>query len=493
MSGWRGRCPPRKTFSSIPNDAVLRPLTPFARKLPSPDDQRRLMPCLTGAELTFIGIGNMIGTGIFVLTGIAAATQAGPGLILSFVAAGIACAFVAFAYAELAASIGGCGAAYGYAYALFGELPAWLAGWNVLFCFGSALAAVANGWSGYFSNALEALGIALPPALTKAPAAGGVVNLPAVAIILLLMLALLAGVKQSARFNKFIVLAKLLALIVFLAVASFHIRPALWRPFMPFGWFSHQPDGSTVGVLAAASVVFFAYRGFQTVSFAVEEARRPQRDVPFGILGSLAVCTILYLAVAGALTGIAPYQSLNVSSPIAFALLKLGYGWGSALVAAGVIVGLTSTMLMIYYALTRMVFAMARDGLMPEFFSELHPRSKTPVNATVLGGFVMAALAGTAPLTALAQLVNAGTLVEFVLVCAAMILLRRRTDLARPFRAPGGVVIAIAGIAACGALLAFLPAAILEGYALCMAVGLVLYFGYAARASARRTLRQNPL
>jgi APA family basic amino acid/polyamine antiporter len=468
-------------------------LKPFARKLPSTDDSRRLRPCLNSFDLTFIGIGNMIGTGIFVLTGIAAANQAGPALILSFVAAGIACAFVAFAYAELAASIGGCGAAYGYAYAVFGELPAWMAGWNVLFCFGAALAAVANGWSGYFNNALEAFGIPLPPALAQGPAAGGFVNLPAVAIILLLMLALLAGVKQSANFNRVVVSVKLLALVIFLGVAAFHLQPALWHPFMPYGWFTHLPDGSTVGVLAAASVVFFAYRGFQTVSFAVEEARNPQRDIPLGVLGSLTICTVLYLAVAGALTGIAPYRVLNVSSPVAFALLRLGYNWGSALVAAGVIIGLTSTMLMIYYALTRMVFAMARDGLLPEFFAVLQPRSQTPVNAIVLGGLVLAAVAGTAPLGALAQLVNAGTLAEFILVCVAVILLRRRHGIVRPFRTPGGVVLPLLGIVSCAALLVFLPAVTLVRYALYMAAGLAVYFAYSAHASARRALGQNPL
>jgi basic amino acid/polyamine antiporter, APA family len=468
-------------------------LKPFARRLPATDDSVRLRPCLNAFDLTFIGIGNMIGTGIFVLTGIAAASQAGPALILSFVAAGIACAFVAFAYAELAATIGGCGAAYGYAYAVFGELPAWMAGWNVLFCFGSALAAVANGWSGYFNNALEAFGIPLPVALAQGPATGGLVNLPAVAIILLLMLALLAGVRQSANFNRVVVSVKLLALVIFLAVAAFHLQPALWHPFMPYGWFTHLPDGSTVGVLAAASVVFFAYRGFQTVSFAVEEARNPQRDVPLGVLGSLTVCTVLYLAVAGALTGIAPYRTLNVSSPVAFALLRLGYNWGSALVAAGVIIGLTSTMLMIYYALTRMVFAMARDGLLPEFFAVLQARSQTPVNAIVLGGFVMALVAGTAPLGALAQLVNAGTLAEFILVCIAVILLRRRQGMVRPFRTPGGVFLPLLGIVSCAALLVFLPAVTLVRYAIFMAAGLAVYFAYSARASARRALGQNPL
>jgi APA family basic amino acid/polyamine antiporter len=465
----------------------------FARKLPAPDESQRLRPVLGAFDLTFIGIGNMIGTGIFVLTGIAAATQAGPALILSFVFAGIACAFVAFAYAELSASVGGCGGAYGYAYAAFGELPAWLAGWNVLFCYGAALAAVANGWSGYFANALEALGIPLPAALTNGLAAGGVLNLPAAAVILVLMIALLAGVKQSARVNRIIVSIKLLALVIFLAVAAFHLRAALWRPFMPYGWFGHTADGATVGVLAAASVVFFAYRGFQTVSFAVEESRNPQRDIPLGVLGSLAIVTVLYLAVAGALTGIAPYSVLNVSSPVAFALLRLGYGWGSALVAAGVIIGLTSTMLMIYYALTRVVFAIARDGLLPRFFSVLHPRTQNPVNAIVLGGIVLAVIAGTAPLAALAQLVNAGTLTEFIMVCIGVIILRGRPGIARPFRTPAGIVVSLLGVVFCAALLAFLPAITLERYAAYMTAGLAIYFLYAARGSTRRALRENPL
>ena len=318
-------------------------------------------------------------------------------------------------------------------------------------------------------------------------------NLPAVTIILVLMIALLAGVKQSARLNRFIVSAKLLALMVFLGVAVFHLRAALWHPFMPYGWFAHTADGATVGVLAAASVVFFAYRGFQTVSFAVEEARDPQRSIPLGVLGSLTICTLLYLAVSGALTGIAPYRELNVSSPVAFALLRLGYGWGSALVAAGVIIGLTSTMLMIYYALTRTVFAIARDGLLPRFFSVLHPRTQSPVNAIVLGGVILAAIAGTAPLAALAQLVNAGTLTEFILVCAGVVILRGRPGIARPFRTPGGIIIPVLGIASCAALLLFLPAITLERYAAYLAAGLAIYFAYAGRNSARRALGQNAL
>lgn len=468
-------------------------MTPFARKLPSADEQHRLLRCLSALDLTSIGVGNMIGTGIFVLTGIAAATQAGPALILSFVFAGIACAFVGFAYAELAASVGGCGGAYSYAYAAFGELPAWMAGWNLIFSFASALAAVANGWSGYFAGALQAMGAPLPFALANTPTAGGWVNLPATLIILVLMITLMSGVKQSARVNRIVVAAKLLALAVFLAVAVFHLRPALWHPFMPYGWFSRKPDGSTAGVLAAASVVFFAYRGFQTVSFAVEEAEHPQRDVPFGILGSLALCTALYLAVAGALTGIAPYGTLNVASPMAFALFRIGYNWGSALVAAGVIIGLTSTMLMIFYALTRIIFAISRDGLMPPFFSRLGG-NQTPVNAILVCGIVMSVVAGLVPLATMAQLVNASTLTEFILVCAGVIVLRHRSNAARPFRAPGGILAPLLGIASCTALLNFLPPAILIRYAGWLAAGLVIYFVYAGRkSSARRTLGQNPL
>jgi basic amino acid/polyamine antiporter, APA family len=470
-------------------------LSAFARKLPSTDDSHRLRRCLNALDLTLLGVGNMIGTGIFVLTGVAAATQAGPAVVLSFVVAGITCAFVAFAYAELAASVGGCGGAYGYAYAAFGELPAWIAGWNLIFCLGTALAAVANGWSGYFDNALEALGLHLPDALIKGAAAGGVVNLPAAAIILVVMLTLFSGVKQSATVNNLIVAVKLLAIALFLAVAAFHLRPALWRPFMPFGWFGQTQGGSTAGILAAASLVFFAYRGFQNVSVAVEEARNPRRDIPIGVLASLAICTAIYLAVSGALTGIAPYQVLNNSSPIAYALLRLGYGWGSALVATGVIVGLTSTMLALYYALTRTLFAMGRDGLLPGVFSVLNSRTKTPINAVLLGGTVMAAIAGVAPLGALAQLANAGTLTEFIMVCVGVIVLRRRSGIVLSFRTPGGIFIPLLGIASCTALLNFLPPMILVRYAAYLAAGFAVYFLYAARRhrSARGALGENPL
>jgi APA family basic amino acid/polyamine antiporter len=326
------------------------------------------------------------------------------------------------------------------------------------------------------------MGVRIPELLTKGPAVGGLINVPASGIILLLMLALLAGVKQSARLNRAIVFVKLAAIAIFIAVAIFHVNPALWHPFMPFGWFSHRPDGTTVGVLAGASLVFFAYRGFQNVAVAAEEAKNPQRDIPIGVLTSLFTVTLVYLAVAGLLTAIAPYDVLNVSSPVAFALLRLGYDWGSALVAIGVIIGLTSTMLVLYYSLTRILFAISRDGLLPPFFSALDAKTHNPGNAILLCGLIMALLAGLAPLGPLAELVNAGTLTEFILVSIGVVVLRViRPSMPRPFRAPGGVIMPILSVLSCGALLSFLPVVTLLRFFAWVAFGVAVYFVYAAR------------
>ncbi len=331
--------------------------------------------CLGAFDLTFLGIGAIIGTGIFVLTGIGAAVYSGPAVILSFVLAGLASGFAALAYAELASSVGGSGSAYGYSYAAFGELVAWLVGWDLILEYAVSVAAVANGWSGYFNNALTAIGLGLPTALTKAPVAGGLINLPASLIILLLMGLLIIGVRESARVNVAMVFVKLLTIAVFIAVAAFHVHPENWSPFVPFGWFEHGADGRPIGVLAGASIVFFAYVGFDAVSTAVEEARRPQRDVPIGIIASLVVCTVVYIVVSGLLTGIVPYTELNVSSPVAYSLQLLGMNWASALVATGVITGLTTVMLVLYYALTRIIFAMARDGLITPKIGRVNPKN----------------------------------------------------------------------------------------------------------------------
>jgi APA family basic amino acid/polyamine antiporter len=304
------------------------------------------------------------------------------------------------------------------------------------------------------------------------------------AIILVLMTTLFTRVKRSAKLNMAIVAVKLLALAIFIAVALRHVQPALWQPFMPFGWFSHTPQGKTVGVLAGASLVFFAYRGFQTVSVAAEEARNPQRDIPIGVLASLTICTVIYLAVSGLLTAIAPYQSLNIASPVGYALLQLGYSWGAALVAVGVIVGLTSTMLVLYYSLTRTLFAMARDGLLPSFFTVLDLRTQTPVKATILCGVITASVAGVVPIATLAELVNAGTLAEFMMVCIGVVVLRvTRPQMHRPFKAPGGPIIPVLGVIACGALLSFLPLVTLMRFALYLGIGVAVYFFYAGRHS----------
>ena len=446
---------------------------------------------LTATDLTLLGIGAIIGTGIFVLTGHAAATQSGPAVVLSFVVAGIACTFAALSYAELAASVGGCGSAYGYSYAAFGEFLAWIIAWDLILEYGVSVAAVANGWSGYFNNALTAIGIGLPDELTRGPfseAGPGLVNLPAVGIILLLMVLLIIGVKESARMNAIAVAIKLLTIAVFIGVAVFNIHPEYWSPFMPFGWFDHTPDGKTVGVLAGASLVFFAYVGFDAVSTAVEEARDPQRDVPIGILGSLVFCTIIYIIVSGLLTLIVPYDQLNVPSPVAHALQQIGFNAASALVAAGVIAGLTTVMLVLYYGLTRIIVAVSRDGLLPPFFAEINPTTHTPVRTTVITGVVMAIMAGFTPLGVLAELVNIGTLAAFVMVCAGVIVLRRtHPNMPRPFKAPFGLLLPILGVLSCGALIAFLPLVTHLRFVLWLAAGLVIYFLYSIRHSRLAT------
>lgn len=435
--------------------------------------------CLSKWDLAFLGIGAIIGTGIFVLTGIAAATQSGPAVVLSFVIAGFACTFAALSYAELAASVGGCGSAYGYSYAAFGELIAWIIGWDLLLEYGISVAAVANGWAGYFNNALTAIGLALPESLTKAPKLGGLINLPAFMIILVLMLLLIIGVKQSAKANNAMVFVKLITIAVFISVAVFNVNPAHWQPFMPFGWFETLPDGKTTGVLAGASIVFFAYVGFDAVSTAAEEARNPQRDLPFGIVSSLAFCTVVYILVSGLLTGVVPYTDLNVSSPVAHALELIGVNWASALISTGVIAGLTTVMLVLYYGLTRIIFAMSRDGLLSPFFCTVNPATQTPVRVIVICGVIMAFIAGFMPLGDLAELVNIGTLAAFVIVCFGVIVLRiTQPEMKRPFRTPFTPLFPVLGMISCAALMAFLPALTWLRFFVWLVLGLIIYFSY---------------
>ena len=458
----------------------------FRVKRSSPDDfeESGLRRCLSAVDLTLLGIGAIIGTGIFVLTGIAAATLAGPAVVISFVFAGLACAFAALSYAELASSVGGCGSAYGYSYAAFGELAAWIIGWDLILEYGISVAAVANGWSGYFNNALEAIGIALPFSLTHAPSVGGYINLPATGIILVLMGLLIIGVKESARLNTVMVSIKLLTISIFVGLAFFNIHAENWTPFMPFGWFDHAPSGKPIGVLAGSSIVFFAYVGFDAVSTAAEEAHNPKRDLPIGIIASLGFCTLVYILVSGLLTAVVPYTELNVSSPVAHALKLLGLNWASALVATGVIAGLTTVMLVLYYGLTRIIFAMSRDGLLTPSFSKVNQKTQTPVRVIVICGLVMALVAGMIPLGELAELVNIGTLFAFVLVCLGVIVLRYTDpDMHRPFKTAANPLFPVLGILSCSALMMFLPVMTWYRFIVWLLIGLVVYFTYSCHHS----------
>ena len=456
----------------------------FRKKNINFTSDEKLNRCLTSFDLTLLGIGCIIGTGIFVLTGIAAANQAGPAVILSFLASGFACAFAALSYAELSSSVGGCGSAYGYTYVAFGEFIAWIVGWILLMEYGMSIAAVANGWSGYFNNALIAMGIGLPDVLTKPPSLGGIINLPASIIILMIMSLLIIGVKESAKFNKVMVAVKVSAILIFIALAVFNVNPENWSPFMPYGWFETLPNGKTVGVLAGASIVFFAYVGFDAVSTAAEEAINPQRDLPKGIINSLLFCTIIYIIVAALLTGVVPYQELNVSSPVAFALSKIGFPWASALVSIGVIAGLATVMLVLYYALTRIIFAMSRDGLLPIGLSSVNQKTQTPIKTILICGIFISIVAGFTSLGTLAEIVNIGTLSAFVIVCLGVIFLRNHSSTdENTFRNKWHPIVPVLGIISCSSLMLFLPILTWIRFLIWILIGIGMYFVYSYQNS----------
>lgn len=463
-------------------------LKQLLRKKPiQPHAHTGLKKCLTAFDLALLGIGGAIGTGIFVLTGIAAATQSGPAVVLSFIIAAIAAGFAALSYAELSSSIGGSGSAYGYSYVAFGEFAAWMMGWMLLLEYGVGAAAVANGWAGYFVNTLNNLGLHLPEHLTKAPVLGGTINLPAFAIIWILTLLLMVGVKESARANNIMVIIKLSTIAIFLALSVGHISTANWQPFMPFGWFETLDNGKNIGVLAGASLVFFAYFGFDAVSTAAEECQQPQRDLPIGLIASLTFCTIIYIIVSGTLTGVIPYTELNTSSPVAYALTKLGYTWSSTLVATGVLAGLITVLLVLLYGLTRILFAMSRDGLISPVFSAVNPDRQTPSKIILMCGIVVSIVAGFIPLGELAETVNIGTLASFIMVCIGVIRLRQtHPDLPRPFKNPFNPLIPLGGVASCAALMSFLPAETWHRFLTWGVVGVVFYFVYSLRHSKLR-------
>lgn len=430
---------------------------------------------LTGFDLTLMGIGAIIGAGVFVLTGVAAATKAGPAIIISYMLAGTASMFAALAYAELASSVGGTGSAYSYAYAGFGEFIAWIIGWNLILEYAMSVATVAIGWSGYVVNLFEAVGIHLPTAITQSPFNGGIMNVLAFGIIVILAGVLIMGMRHSARFNNIIVFIKLITVAVFILVASFNVHIENWTPFMPFGW---------NGVMEGAGLVFFAYIGFDALSCAVEETINPKRNIPIGIIASLIICTLIYIIVSALLTGIAPYTTLNVPSPVADALLNLGYRIGAGVIAAGAIAGLTTVILVMYYGLTRICLAMGRDGLLPQALEKIDPQTRTPIRSIALTGVVIALTAGFAPIDRAAELVNIGTLAAFAFVCFGVSALRiTHPDLHRPFKLPLNPLIPALGVISCTWLMLQLPMITWVRFVIWSAIGLAIYFGYGIKNS----------
>lgn len=438
---------------------------------------KSLSRSLSAFDLVLLGIGCVIGTGIFVITGTVAATGAGPALILSFILAGLACALAAFCYAEFSSSIPVSGSVYTYSYATLGELLAFLIGWDLMLEYVIALAAVATGWSSYFQSLLAGFHLHIPAALTGAPRSspGAVFNLPAAVIILIITAIVGRGVKESTRFNNVIVLMKIAIILLFIIVGIGYVKPDNWSPFMPFG---------INGVIASAATVFFAYLGFDAVSNASEEVKNPQKNMPIGIIGALAICTILYIAVSLVLTGMMPYTQLNVGDPVSFALKFVGQDQLAGIISVGAIVGITTVMLALLYAQVRLTFAMSRDGLLPALFAKVHPTFKTPFQNTWLTGIVAAGIAGFINLGTLAHLVNMGTLAAFTVISIAVIVLRKKhPDVTASFRVPFVPVVPIISAGLCLYLASSLPGVTWLSFVIWIAVGAVVYFLYSKKHS----------
>lgn len=453
---------------------------PISSLIEETEGKKGLKKALGSFDLTMLGIGAVIGTGIFVLTGVAAANYSGPALILSFILSGIACFFACLCYAEFAAMVPVAGSAYTFGYAALGEIWAWIIGWDLILEYAVSIGAVAIGWSGYAVSLLSNMGLQLPKAITLAPLDGGVINLPAVLIIGLITWLLVSGVKETSRLNSAIVIIKVAVVLLFIVLAVWHVKPANWHPFMPFGF---------GGVVSGAAVIFFAYIGFDAVSTAAEEAKNPQKDLPKGLLYSLLICTALYIIVAGILTGVVKYTTFShTAAPVAYALQQIGINWGSALVSVGAICGITSVLLVITYGQTRIFFAMSRDGLIPKFFSKVSPKTKAPVGSTLIVGVVTALVAGFLPIGIVAELANIGTLAAFIIVAIGVWVLRvKRPELKRPFKTPLVPVVPILAAIACGYLITGLQPITWLRFVVWMVFGLIVYFAYSRRHSQLRS------
>ena len=425
---------------------------------------------LAAVDLLMLGIGAVIGTGIFVLTGVAAAKYAGPAVPLSFILSGLTCALAGLAYAEFASIVPASGSAYTYAYASLGEFIAFIVGWNLILEYTVTSSAVAVGWSGYVVGLFASAGLVLPHELVVAPEEGGIFNLPAVLITLFLSFLLVRGTKESVKLNRILVFVKLAAIFLFLVLAAPHVDATNWEPFLPFGY---------SGVVSGAAIVFFAYIGFDAVATTAEECRNAARDLPVGIIGSLFICTLLYAVVAAVLTGVVPYSMLDTAEPVAFALRHVGYNVGSAIVAVGAICGITTVLLVLLYGQSRIFFAMSRDGMVPANVCKIHRRFHTPYRVTILGAIFVSVIAGVFPIGMIAEMANIGTLSAFLIASIGVMVLRKtEPDLKRNFKCPAVWLIAPLAILSCGYLMANLPLATWHRFGFWILFGLCVYFGY---------------
>jgi APA family basic amino acid/polyamine antiporter len=447
-------------------------------------EHTQLKKNLTAFDLALLGIGSVVGTGIFVATG-QGAQLAGPGILLSFIIAAITCGFCALTYSELACMFPVAGSTYSYTYVAFGEVIAWIIGWDLMLEYMVAASAVASGWSTTFIGLIQSAGVKLPKALVTATIttndagkiifSGGIVDLPAVIITLLITWILFIGVRESAKFNNIIVVIKILVILLFVVLGITHVSLANMKPLMPFGW---------KGVMAGAAIIFFAYIGFDAVSTAAEETKNPKRDVPLGLMLCLGVVIILYVSVAFVLTGIVPYKDIDVGNALPSALARIGIRWGGALVATGAIIGMISTLLVTLYGQVRIFMVMARDGLLPAPFAKVHPKHMTPHICTWITGVATALIAGIFPLPMIIDLCNIGTLFAFVLVSIGVVVLRKtRPEVERRFRTPGVPVTPMITVAFCLYLMVSLPGITWIRFGIWMLAGLAIYFLYGVRHS----------
>ncbi|RFU67160.1 amino acid permease [Bacillus sp. V59.32b] len=439
--------------------------------------KNELSRSLSLLDLIFLGVGCVIGTGIFVVTGVVAAESTGPSIVISFIIAGIACALAAFCYAEFSSAVPVSGSVYTYTYATLGELFAFLIGWDLMLEYVLAIAAVATGWSAYFQSLISGFGLHIPETLSSAPGSGkgGMMDLPAMLIILLITALVSRGVKESTRFNNIMVFVKLAIILLFIGAGISYVRPENWTPFAPFGF---------EGIVTGAATVFFAYIGFDVIATASEEVKSPKRNMPIGIISSLLICTALYIGVSLVLTGMVPYQQLNVGDPVALALRLVGQDSIAGIISVGAVAGITTVLLALIYAQVRLTYAMSRDGLLPKKMATVHKKYKTPFFNTWLTGFVAAGIAGLVDLTTLAHLVNMGTLAAFTLISIAIIVLRKKhPEIKASFRVPFVPVLPAISALLCIYLSLSLPETTWKAFGIWLAAGFIVYMVYSRKHS----------